>query len=205
MLRGYDHLPSEAPGICAGDGAGPPANFTWDEPRFVSAITPEAVQAWRLFDDEQWAQAIPLLEAVALGRYGDCLGDRQLAEYKLAIALARTNDWTAATDLFIAITECPRHVKHDETLLWLVKAATDRCPTRRVLRALARYPVSSTPFSNPKDPHLHEVFVQALFARARGLQEAGRTSEAYRIFFAMRQEPSLGEAATECLEQMSQE
>ena len=80
-------------------------------------MTEEAAQAKRLFDGEKWADAMNALERVASGETGDDLGNRELAEYHLAIAFERMQDYEPAADLFSAIARVHTHLKFREASL----------------------------------------------------------------------------------------
>jgi len=160
------------------------------------ASTAAAAHAKRLFDAERWSEAVPALERVALGRSGDDLGNRQLAEYRLAIALVRSDDWNGAQDLFIAIAARPDHLKYNESLLWLAKAASGDCVTLRVLGAL-RHSDALDRFENPQQK---ELFTTARFARARGLVALGEYDAAERELRRLQNEPGYSAAVRECLD-----
>ena len=55
---------------------------------------------------------------------GDDEGNKQLAQYHLAIALYRLQFYQASYAIFSEIAEKPNHLKFSETLLWLAKLAT---------------------------------------------------------------------------------
>lgn len=84
-------------------------------------MTEEAAQAKRLYDSERWADARMLLDRVVRGDTGDDLGNRQIAEYHSAIASYRLEEHERALEQLSAIARSPNHLKHDDTLLWLVK------------------------------------------------------------------------------------
>ncbi len=52
-------------------------------------MTEEAAQDRRLFEAERWAEAIPALKKVAEGETGDDEGNKQTAQYNLAVACRR--------------------------------------------------------------------------------------------------------------------
>ncbi len=166
-------------------------------PAVAGQMTERAADAKRLFDKERWNDAVVQLEATARGRFHDDQGNRELAEYYLAIALYRIQDYTAATDLFVAIVERKQHLKAKEGLLWLMKLAT-LCPDRRVIRALGEYPFDF--HMGFRSPQQKDLWISTRFAHARGLADLGRIDEAIREFIYVREEPLAREAATTCLE-----
>ena len=89
-----------------------------------SQMTEEAANAKRLFDTERWSEAALGLYRVYKGETGDDGGNRQVAQYHLAIALYRLKFFQASYGIFSEIADKPNHLKFAETLLWLSKLAT---------------------------------------------------------------------------------
>src|SRR4029077_12175536 len=92
-------------------------------PPQAAQMTEQAAQAKRLFDGEKWADASLALYRVYKGETGDDEGNKQLAQYHLAIALYRLKFYQAAYGIFSEIADKPNHLKFKETLLWLPKHA----------------------------------------------------------------------------------
>src|SRR5208282_5041693 len=86
--------------------------------------TAEAAQARRLFDGERWREAALVLKRVVDGVSGDDEGNRQIAQYQLAICLYRLRFAQGSLGIFSGIADQPAHLRFDETLPWLAKLAT---------------------------------------------------------------------------------
>jgi hypothetical protein len=96
-----------------------------DVPPTPGAPSDAASQARRLFRSQRWAEAADLLRRVANGEAGDDRGNRQIAEFNLAIALYRLRRTAECTLLFRAMARRDNHFKHQESFLWLVKLVSD--------------------------------------------------------------------------------
>ena len=109
-------------GAAPAAGARPVADNS--PPPQAGQMTEQAAQAKRLFDGEKWSDAALSLYRVYKGETGDDEGNKQLAQYHLAIALYRLKFYQAAYGIFSEIADKPNHLKFNETLLWLAKLAT---------------------------------------------------------------------------------
>ncbi|HEY2514509.1 MAG TPA: hypothetical protein VGI39_26775, partial [Polyangiaceae bacterium] len=107
---------SGAAGGAPGAAAKPVDN---SPPPQAGQMTEQAAQAKRLFDGEKWSDAALALYRVSKGETGDDEGNKQLAQYHLAIALYRLKFYQAAYGIFSEIADKPNHLKFNETLLWL--------------------------------------------------------------------------------------
>src|SRR5262249_45010044 len=94
-------------------------------PPVAGQMSEQAAQAKRLFDGEKWGDASLALYRVYKGETGDDEGNKQLAQYHLAISLYRLKFYQGAYGIFSEIADKPNHLKFNETLLWLAKPATD--------------------------------------------------------------------------------
>ena len=94
-------------------------------PPTAGQMTEQAAQAKRLFDGEKWEDSALALDRVRKGETGDDEGNKQLAQFHLAIALYRMKFYQAAYAIFSEIADKPNHLKFNDTLLWLSKLATD--------------------------------------------------------------------------------
>jgi tetratricopeptide (TPR) repeat protein len=158
-------------------------------------MTEEAAQAKRLFDRELWDQAASAFERVAKGDTGDDEGNKQLAEYYRAAALHRGGHVDEAATAFLAIAGRPAHIKHAETLLWLVKLA-DAAP--EVARAMAFYDLASAMrFSAPAQVDTQQG---AFFLLGRERFERGAKPEARDLFTRVEASSRWYPLARECLE-----
>ncbi len=88
-------------------------------------MTEAAAQAKRLFDaGDQWGKAALALDRVRKGETSDDEGNKQIAQYQLAIALFRLEQYQASYAILSEIADKPNHLKFNETLLWLAKLAS---------------------------------------------------------------------------------
>ena len=204
-MRSFPDLPSTLCESCS-DGPGGPD----DPPVTAGQMSDAAATAKRLFDNHRWSHAAPRILAVARGDTKDDMGNRQIADYHLAIALYYLGDRNASADLWTGISWNPRHQKFRETMLWLGRlAVSGECVPRPVLEALTRYheePITCSggssaamTFRNPTVPGQRERWKGVLFARARGLMLAGNQREARSELESLLREPHLAAAARQCL------
>ncbi len=108
-------------------------------PPVAGQMTEQAAQAKRLFDGEKWADAALALSRVSKGETGDDEGNKQLAQYHLAIALYRLKFYQGAYGIFSEIADKPNHLKFNETLLWLAKLATDLPEPADIVERVGKY------------------------------------------------------------------
>jgi tetratricopeptide (TPR) repeat protein len=102
-------------------------------------MTEEAATAKRLFDSERWSEAALGLYRVYKGETGDDGGNRQIAQYHLAIALYRLKFYQASYGIFSEIADKPNHLKFSETLLWLSKLATQLPEPADIIERVGKY------------------------------------------------------------------
>ncbi|MFO0643707.1 MAG: hypothetical protein U0183_31055 [Polyangiaceae bacterium] len=108
-------------------------------PPTAGQMTEPAAQAKRLFDSEKWLDASLGLYRVYKGETQDDEGNKQLAQYHLAIALYRLKFYQAAYGIFSEIADKPNHLKFNETLLWLSKLATDLPEPADIVERVGKY------------------------------------------------------------------
>lgn len=108
-------------------------------PPTAGQMTEPAAQAKRLFDSEKWIDASLALYRVYKGETQDDEGNKQLAQYHLAIALYRLKFYQAAYGIFSEIADKPNHLKFNETLLWLSKLATDLPEPADIVERVGKY------------------------------------------------------------------
>jgi hypothetical protein len=101
--------------------------------------TEAAAQAKALFDKERWSEAAQALHRVRAGETGDDPGNKQLAEYFLAIALYRLKFYQASYQIFSGVADNPNHLKFKETLLWLAKLATQLPEPADIIERVGKY------------------------------------------------------------------
>lgn len=115
---GVDPIPERTPDSASAGG----------EPVAAGQMTEEAAMAKRSFDGERWDAAAFHLRRVVSGETGDDEGNRQIAEYRLAICHFRLKQHRESLALFASIAGRENHLKYNETLLWLAKVATTLGP-----------------------------------------------------------------------------
>ena len=94
-----------------------------DPPAGAGQMTEEAARAKHLFDGGRWEQASLLLKRVSDGETGDDETNRELAQYRIAIALFNLKYLQMSYAIFSDIAAKSKHVKHSESLLWLARLA----------------------------------------------------------------------------------
>jgi hypothetical protein len=131
-----DDPPPADPGTKPAGGSSPAA--TGPAP-VAGQMTEQAAQAKRLFDGEKWGDAALALYRVKQGETGDDEGNRQLAQYHLAISLYRLKFYQYSYSVFSEIADKPNHLKFNETLLWLAKLATDLPEPADIVERVGKY------------------------------------------------------------------
>jgi tetratricopeptide (TPR) repeat protein len=125
-------------------------------PVTAGQMTEEAAQAKRLFDNERWSEAALLLKRVVDGETNDDKGNRQIAEYHLAVSLYRLQFYQASYDIFRRVAERPNHLKFKETLLWLAKLATQLPEPAGIIDSVGKYSREQVKrFDNPQQRELY--------------------------------------------------
>lgn len=160
-------------------------------------MTEEAAQAKRLFDREKWDDAALQLERVANGDTGDDEGNKQIAAYQRAVALFHGGRVGESVTAFLAIAGRPAHLKHVETVLWLMKLS-ESAPV--AVRGMAYYDAASAArFDNAQQ---HEVYEGVLFLLGRERFERGAKSEARDLFGRIESASRWYALAHECLDRL---
>src|SRR5450432_2849979 len=108
-------------------------------PVVAGQMTEAAASAKQLFDKERWNEAAQALHRVVSGETGDDPGNKQLAEYFLAISLYGLKFYQASYAIFSLIADNPNHVKFKETLLWLAKLATQLPEPADIIERVGKY------------------------------------------------------------------
>lgn len=125
-------------------------------PVTAGQMTEEAAQAKRLFDGERWSDAARQLKRVVDGDTGDDEGNRQIAQYHLAIALYRLQFYQASYAIFSQVADKPSHIKFNETLLWLSKLATQLPEPADIIERVGKYKTEQIArFNNPQQRDLY--------------------------------------------------
>lgn len=77
--------------------------------------------AKHIFDQEKFAEALPLLRRVVHGATKDDAGNRQTAQHYEGVALYYLGRYEEARAVFAKIAASPSHVKHAQAATWLQK------------------------------------------------------------------------------------
>ncbi len=149
-------------------------------PVTAGQMTEEAAQAKRLFDKEKWAQAALLLKAVVAGETADDAGNKQIAEYNLAISLYRLQFFQASYDIFRRIAKRPNHLKFKGTLLWLAKLATQLPEPANIIDSVGKYSRSQIGVFNNGDQR--ELFWQLNYMLGRFKYGERKFEQAIQLF-----------------------
>jgi hypothetical protein len=162
-------------------GKGAPTKAADSSPPPVAGqMTEQAAQAKRLFDGEKWSDAAGALYRVSKGETGDDEGNKQLAQYHLAIALYRLKFYQGAYGIFSEIAEKPNHLKFNETLLWLAKLATDLPEPADIVERVGKYNDSQIDKFN--NSNQRELFWQLNYLLGRYKYRNRQYDDALRLF-----------------------
>jgi hypothetical protein len=188
------------------DHLGPLISSPRDEPidrpsapnvAMAGQMTEQAARAKRLFDAERWAEAETALAAVAHGQTGDDVGNMQLAQYHLAIAIFRQKDFRRSYRIFSEMARDRSHIKHPETLLWLVKYVTDHAELVDFadFASYTREEVARFDNSSQRD-----LYSSASFAVGRERLQEGARAEATAFFAHVDPDGPFGVLVARCRE-----
>jgi tetratricopeptide (TPR) repeat protein len=143
-------------------------------------MTEQAAQAKRLFDGEKWGDASLALYRVYKGETGDDEGNKQLAQYHLAISLYRLKFYQAAYGIFSEIADKPNHLKFNETLLWLAKLATDLPEPADIVERVGKY--NDAAIEKFNNSNQRELYWQLNYLLGRYKYRNRQYDEALRLF-----------------------
>jgi tetratricopeptide (TPR) repeat protein len=125
-------------------------------PVTAGQMTEEAAHGKKLFDAEKWSEAALILKRVVDGQTGDDEGNKQIAQYHLAICLYRLQFYQASYGLFSGIADKPNHLKFPDTLLWLSKLATQLPEPADIIERVGKYKSDQVArFNNPQQRDLY--------------------------------------------------
>ena len=164
------------------NGAAKPAPKAADmgPPPVAGQMTEQAAQAKRLFDGEKWGDAALALYRVHKGETGDDEGNKQLAQYHLAICLYRLKFYQGAYGIFSEIADKPNHLKFNETLLWLAKLATDLPEPADIVERVGKY--NDEQISKFNNSNQRELFWQLNYLLGRYKYRNRQYDDALRLF-----------------------
>ena len=120
-------------------------------PVTAGQMTEEAAQGKRLFDAERWSEAALVLKRVVDGETGDDEGNKQIAQYHLAISLYRLQFYQASYGIFSSVADKPNHLKFKDTLLWLSKLATQLPEPADIIERVGKYKTDQVAQFNDMD------------------------------------------------------
>ena len=149
-------------------------------PPQAGQMTEQAAQAKRLFDGEKWEESALALDRVRKGETGDDEGNKQLAQYHLAISLYRMKYYQAAYAIFSEIAEKPNHLKFNETLLWLSKLATDLPEPADIVERVGKY--NDEQIAKFNNPNQRDLFWQLNYLLGRYKYRNRQYDDALRLF-----------------------
>ncbi|MDW8249237.1 MAG: hypothetical protein RMJ98_08045 [Myxococcales bacterium] len=142
--------------------------------------TEEAATATRLFEAEKWAEAALALNRVYRGETGDDDGNKQIAQYNLAVALYRLQFYQYSYTIFSEIADNPNHLKFNETLLWLAKLATQLPEPADIVERVGKY--SAEQVGRFNNNNQRELFWQLNFLLGRYKYRNRQYEEAIQLF-----------------------
>src|SRR5882724_10782410 len=142
--------------------------------------TEAAAQAKALFDKEKWSEAAQALHRVRAGEAGDDPGNKQLAEYFLAIALYRLKFYQASYQIFSGVADNPNHLKFKETLLWLAKLATQLPEPADIIERVGKY--NDDDLSRFDNAQQRDLYWQLNFMLGRYKYRNRQFEESIRLF-----------------------
>jgi hypothetical protein len=190
-----DAQPKRKPKPAAAAAAAPKADIELDEPAAAAGQKPpvdnsppptagqmsvQCAQAKRLFDGEKWSEAALALYRVYKGETGDDEGNKQLAQYHLAIALYRLKFYQAAYAYFSEISDKPNHLKFNETLLWLSKLATDLPEPADIVERVGKY--NDEQIARFNNPNQRDLYWQLNYLLGRYKYRNREYEDALRLF-----------------------
>ncbi len=168
-------------------GAGGAVDIDLDEgapaaagPVVAGQMTEEAAAAKKLFDRERWSEAALALFRVVNGETGDDPGNKQLAQYYLAISLYRLKFYQASYAIFSVIADNSNHLKFKETLLWLAKLATQLPEPADIIERVGKY--TDDQIARFDNPQQRDLFWQLNYMLGRYKYRNRQYEDAIRVF-----------------------
>lgn len=149
-------------------------------PVVAGDMTDEMAAAKRAFDQKRWPEAAQGMFRVVAGETGDDPGNRQLAEYYLAVSLYNLKFFQASYAIFGVIAENPNHLRFGETLLWLAKLATDLPEPADIIARIGKYGDEHLARFDNKDQR--DLYWQLNYMLGRYKYRQGDYEEAIRLF-----------------------
>jgi hypothetical protein len=186
------------------DGTGPIDVLT-DPAAFELDTTPETpepgrpsdlmAKATKLLDDEDWREAVPVLQRVVRREGQDDAGNLELAQYDLGVAYYRSGLFKQALTMFEPLAKDRTHLMHHETLYWLVDLALEEDTNVQAIDLAYLY-VGENYFD--LDSTNRELEYMINFIWGRGFFRAGIYPEAIRKMDAVARDPRFARIANDC-------
>jgi hypothetical protein len=149
-------------------------------PVVAGQMTEEAAAAKKLFDKERWSEAAQALYRVVNGETGDDPGNKQLAQYYLAISLYRLKFYQASYAIFSVVADNKNHLKFKETLLWLAKLATQLPEPADIIERVGKY--SDAEVARFDNDQQRDLFWQLNYLLGRYKYRNRQYEESIRLF-----------------------
>ena len=149
-------------------------------PVTAGQMTQEAAAAKKLFDQQRWDEAARAMFRVVVGETGDDPGNRQLAEYYLAISLYRLKFYQASYAIFSMVGANKNHLKFKETLLWLAKLATQLPEPADIIERVGKYEDKQIEIFN--NDRQRDLYWQLNYMLGRYKYRNRQYQEAVRLF-----------------------
>ena len=149
-------------------------------PVVAGQMTEEAAAAKKLFDRERWSEAALALFRVVNGETGDDPGNKQLAQYYLAICLYRLKFYQSSYAIFSVIADNNNHLKFKETLLWLAKLATQLPEPADIIERVGKY--SDEQIARFNNPQQRDLYWQLNYMLGRYKYRNRQYADAIRVF-----------------------
>lgn len=154
-----------------------------DGPVTEGAMSEAAAMAKRRFSEEKWAEAALLLQPVVDGETPDDAGNRQIAEYHLAISLNRLQLYQASYAVFRRIAAKANHLRRHETLAWLAKLDTQLPEPADIVATVGRYTRADIKrFDNEQQ---RPIYSQLSYLMGKHRYRERRFQEAIELFAAV--------------------
>ena len=164
-------------------------------PPSAGQMTELAANAKRLFDSERWNDAVRAFDSVVDGTTGDDEGNRQLAQYHRAVALFKLRRFPESAAGFREIATSTRHLKHNETLLWLVQLTASKPDELRITDFATYRAEDVRRFDNANQ---QDVYIVAAFLVGRHRLAMGANGEAQEAFSHVPPGHPYGSQARKC-------
>jgi len=149
-------------------------------PVVAGQMTEEAAHAKQLFDQERWSEAALALDRVQKGETGDDEGNKQIAQYNLAICLYRLKLYQASYNIFSIVADNPNHLRFNETLLWLSKLATQLPEPADIVERVGKYKTDA--ISRFNNANQHDLYWQLNYLLGRYKYRNRQYEEAIQLF-----------------------